>query len=90
MGIPETFYTDHGSDFTSEHMEQASADLEIALAFSEVGMPRGRGKIQRFIRTVNQMLLCGLPGYTPAGLPSDHAILTMSALEAGLQRFILD
>jgi putative transposase len=90
MGIPETFYTDHGSDFTSEHLEQVSADLEIALVFSEAGMPRGRGKIERFFRTVNQMLLCGLPGYTPAGLPSDQAILTMSALEAELQRFILD
>jgi putative transposase len=71
-------------------LEQVSADLEIALMFSEAGMPRGRGKIERFFRTVNQMLLCGLPGYTPAGLPSDHAILTMSALEAELQHFILD
>jgi putative transposase len=52
-GIPETFYTDHGSDFTSEHLEQVSADLEISLVFSEPGMPRGRGKIERFFRTVN-------------------------------------
>jgi hypothetical protein len=43
-GIPETFYTDHGSDFTSEHLEQVSADLEMALVFSEPGMLRGRGK----------------------------------------------
>jgi putative transposase len=89
-GIPETFYTDHGSDFTSEHLEQVSADLEIALVFSEPGMPRGRGKIERFFRTVNQMLLCALPGYTPGGRPPDQAILTVSALEAELQRFILD
>ena len=89
-GIPESFYTDHGSDFTSDHLEQVSADLEISLVFSEPGMPRGRGKIERFFRTVNQMLLCGLPGYTPAGLPPDHAVLTVSAFEAELQRFILD
>ena len=62
----------------------------MALVFSEPGMPRGRGKIERFFRTVNQMLLCGLPGYTPAGLPSDHAVLTVSAFEAKLQHFILD
>src|SRR5438067_326371 len=24
-GIPSTFYTDHGSDFTSQHMEQVAA-----------------------------------------------------------------
>jgi len=89
-GIPETFYTDHGSDFTSEHLEQVSADLEMALAFSEPGMPRGRGKIERFFRTLNQMLLCHLPGYTPASMPPDHALLTVSAFEAELQRFILD
>jgi putative transposase len=89
-GIPETFYTDHGRDFTSEHLEQVSADLKISLVFSEPGMPRGRGKIERFFRTVNQMLLCGLPGYTPAGLPPDHVVLTMSAFEAKLQHFILD
>jgi putative transposase len=62
----------------------------MVLVFSEPGMPRGRGKIERFFRTVNQMLLSGLPGYTPAGIPADHAILTVSAFEAALQRFILD
>ena len=90
MGIPAIFYSDNGSDFTSEHLEQVSADLKMSLVFSEPGMPRGRGKIERFFRTVNQMLLCGLPGYTPAGLPPDHSILTVSAFEARLQQFILD
>jgi putative transposase len=89
-GIPVMFYTDHGRDFTSDHLEQVSADLHMGLVFSEPGMPRGRGKIERFFRTVNQMLLCGLPGYTPAGLPPAHAVLTVSAFEAELQRFILD
>jgi len=89
-GIPATFYTDHGSDFTSHHLEQVSAELKMALVFSEPGMPRGRGKIERFFRTINQLLLCGLPGYTPAGRPSEHAILTVAAFEAELQQFILD
>ncbi|HEX6826624.1 MAG TPA: transposase family protein, partial [Nitrospiraceae bacterium] len=52
-GIPMTFYTDHGSDFTSHHLEQVSADLKMGLVFSEVGMPRGRGRIERFFRTIN-------------------------------------
>jgi putative transposase len=89
-GIPATFYTDHGRDFTSVHLEQVSADLAMVLVFSEPGMPRGRGKIERFFRTINQRLLCGLPGYTPAGLPSDHTVLTVSTFEARLQHFILD
>jgi putative transposase len=89
-GIPGTFYTDHGSDFTSHHLEQVSADLTMALVFSEAGMPRGRGRIERFFRTINQMLLCGLPGYTPAGSPTGQSLLTLSAFEAHLQQFILD
>jgi putative transposase len=62
----------------------------MSLVFSEPGMPRGRGKIERFFRTVNQMLLCALPGYTPAGMPPEHTILPGSAFEAKLQQFILD
>jgi putative transposase len=38
-GIPETFYTDHGRDFTSQHLEQVSLDLKIGLVFSAVGGP---------------------------------------------------
>lgn len=64
-GIPRVFYTDHGSDFTSRHMEQVAADLKIELIFSEVGFPRGRGKIERFFQTVEQLLLPDVPGYTP-------------------------
>ena len=80
-GIPETFYTDHGSDFTSHHLEQVSADLRMELVFSQAGMPRGRGKIERFFRSLNQLFLCGLPGYTPAGSACPRPTLTLSALE---------
>jgi putative transposase len=55
--VPETLYTDHGSDFTSKHIEQVSIDLKIKLIFSEIGTPRGRGKIERFFRTLNQKLV---------------------------------
>ncbi len=43
-GIPSVFYTDHGSDFTSKHLEQVAADRRMELVFSEKGEPRGRGK----------------------------------------------
>jgi putative transposase len=90
MGIPAAFYSDNGSDFTSQHLEQVGADLHMVLVFSEPGMPRGRGKIERFFGTVNQMLLCGLPGYTPAGLPAAHTVFSVAAFETQLERFILD
>jgi putative transposase len=89
-GIPETFYTDHGSDFTSQHLEQVSADLRMKLVFSQVGMPRGRGRIERFFRTVNQLFLCTLPGYAPAGTGRVTPALTLSALEERLFAFLVE
>lgn len=56
-GIPAAFYTDHGSDFTSKHIEQVCVDLKTKLIFSAIGQPRGRGKIERFFRTLNQTLI---------------------------------
>jgi transposase InsO family protein len=66
-GIPDVLYTDNGSDFTSRHLEQVGADLKIRLVFSIPGRPRGRGRIERFFSTVNEMFLCELEGYAPPG-----------------------
>ena len=66
-GIPGILYTDHGSDFTSQHLEHVCADLKIQPIFSQIGQPRGRGRIERFFNTINQRLLARLPGYAPAG-----------------------
>ena len=61
--IPTVFYTDHGSDFTSKHMEQVAVDLGIELIFSEKGVPRGRGKIERFLGklALRASFTCSLP-----------------------------
>ena len=38
-------------------------DLKIRLMFSTPGKPQGRGRIERFFRTVNEMFVCELDGY---------------------------
>ena len=89
-GIPEVLYTDHGSDFTSKHLEQVCADLKICPVFSQVGQPRGRGRIERFFNTVNQLLLCRLPGYAPAGFATKVTpVLDMQGLHQALEHFVL-
>ena len=87
-GIPSVFYTDHGSDFTSKHMEQVAADLGIELIFSEKGMPRGRGKIERFFRSVNELFLQDLPGYCPKGHQAE-AHLSLSVFEQKFRTWLL-
>jgi len=90
-GIPGIFYTDHGSDFTSNHIEQVCADLKMQLIFSSVGMPRGRGKVERFFQTVEQLLLHRLPGYAPEGGKSvTPPALTLADFEAYFLAFLLD
>ncbi len=90
-GIPATFYTDHGSDFTSQHLAQVALDLKIVLVFSAVGRPQGRGRIERFFGTVNQLFLSDQPGYTPAGTPPPLAPpLTLGTLNGRFRAFLLD
>lgn len=88
-GIPGILYSDHGSDFTSRHLEQVAADLKIRLVNSMVGRPRGRGKIERFFESVSQVLLPRLPGYGPGGNPQ-KAGLTLAEMTAELEKFLVD
>jgi putative transposase len=90
-GIPNVLYIDHGSDFTSRHLEQVSADLKIQLVFSLPGKPRGRGRIERFFLTVNEMFLCELDGYAPAGgAVRGKPALTLAEFDTKLRTFFLD
>jgi putative transposase len=37
-GIPDMLYVDHGSDFTSKHLDQVAASLRFRIVYSAVGM----------------------------------------------------
>ena len=87
-GIPQVLYTDHGSDFTSRHLEQVAVDLKIRLIFSTAGKPRGRGKIERFFRSLSQVFLSRLPGYGP-GRTRGSAVLTLPELDQELERYLI-
>lgn len=87
-GIPEILYSDNGADFTSKHLEQVAADLKIQLVFSTPGKPQGRGKIERFFRTVDEMFLCDLDGY--AGKGRRHPCLTLGQLKNLFRTFLLE
>lgn len=88
FGIPEVLYTDNGSDFTSIHLEQVAADIKMRLIFSTKGHPRGRGRIERFFETVNQMFLCTLPGYIQGGAVRGQPELTLAELDRRFGEFL--
>jgi putative transposase len=91
-GIPSVLHVDHGSDFTSRHLEQVMADLRIRPVFSLPGQPRGRGKVERYMGTINQMCLAALPGYAPRGTKdrAGQAQLTLAELDVAIGSFIVE
>lgn len=53
-GIPDTFYTDNGKIFTSEHMKEVCANLGIHLAHARPYAAYSKGKIERFFLTLQK------------------------------------
>ncbi|TGY38419.1 transposase [Microbacterium laevaniformans] len=87
-GIPDVLHVDHGSDFTSHHLERTAIELHIRIIHSTVGRPQGRGKIERFFRTINTELLTALPGHLGPGNRSPHPVLDLAALDQAIGTFI--
>jgi putative transposase len=61
-GLPRKLYVDNGPAFRSLHLEHIAASLGIALIHSRPYKPEGRGKIERFFRTVREEFLTGFRG----------------------------
>ena len=59
-GIPKVVYLDNGSAMVSAQLLRALASLGIQLTHSKPGQPAGRGKIERFFRTVREQFLIEL------------------------------
>ena len=80
-GIPDVLYVDHGSDFTSKHLEQVAVDLHFELVYSTIARPQGRGKVERLFGTLNTELLPDLPGHLVHGKPAKPPRLSLSELD---------
>ena len=59
-GVPTSIYVDNGSAFVDAWLLRACAVLGIKLVHSTPGRPQGRGKIERFFRTVREQFLVEL------------------------------
>src|ERR1700681_4508243 len=56
-GVPASIYVDNGSAFVDAWLLRACAKLGVRLVHSTPGRPQGRGKIERFFRTVREQFL---------------------------------
>jgi transposase InsO family protein len=78
-GLPKRLYVDNGAVYRSHHLELVCAKLGITLIHSRPYVPQGRGKIERFFRTVRMQFL-------PLLSPQDTA--SLEALNRRLWAFI--
>jgi transposase InsO family protein len=70
-GIPKRLYVDNGAVFRSHHLALVCAKLGITLIHARPYQPQGKGKQERFFRTVRMRLL---PTLTTADLSSLEAL----------------
>lgn len=57
FGLPQRFYTDNGPCYASRHLKVVCARLGIQLCHTPPYRPQGRGKVERFFRTVREQFL---------------------------------
>jgi transposase InsO family protein len=60
-GLPRRLYVDNGSAFRTKHLERICASLGMALIHTPPYTPQGRGKIERFFRSVRDRFLPTCP-----------------------------
>ncbi len=63
-GLPRKLYVDNGSAFRSRKLEYVTASVNIALIHAKPYQPQGKGKIERWHKTVRSGFLPGFTGKT--------------------------
>lgn len=56
-GVPRKLYVDNGASFRSHRLQLGCAALEVGLTYARPYRPQGKGKIERFFRTVRMQFL---------------------------------
>jgi transposase InsO family protein len=67
-GLPERLYVDNGAAFRGHHLALVCAKLGVALIHARPYQPQGKGKLERWFRTVRAQLIPTLSGEDTASL----------------------
>ena len=69
-GLPRKLYVDNGAAFRSKHLQYITASLAITLIHAKPYKPQGKGKIERWFKTVRSRFLTSC---TATSLPQLNA-----------------
>jgi transposase InsO family protein len=67
-GLPQRLYVDNGANYRSRHLALVCAKLGIALIHARPYQPQGKGKLERWFRTVRAQLIANLAPEDTASL----------------------
>lgn len=67
-GIPKRLYVDNGAAFRSQHLALVCAKLGIALIHATPRSPQGKGKMERWFRTVRMQLMPVIDAAAPLSI----------------------
>jgi putative transposase len=79
-GCPHKLYVDNGSAYTSSQLAWSAATLGIKIVHSAPGRPQGRGKIERWNRTVRDQFLVEIDTTAGDGETGGGACASLEAL----------
>lgn len=96
-GVVAELVVDGGVEFHSDELQGVCFELNIEQHFSPRKTPWFKGKVERFMGTVNRGTTIVAPGKTFDGIveredydPKQHAVLTMSTLEHIVVKWVVD
>jgi putative transposase len=81
-GLPRQVYVDNGAMFIDAQLRRACAVLGIRLVHSRPGQPAGRGKIERFFRSVRDQFLVEIAAPTGIGATAGTAVTSLAELNS--------
>ena len=75
-GVPRSVYVDNGAAYVASPLLRTCAVLGVQLVHSRPGRPEGRGKIERFFRTVRDQFLVEIGLRPPDDLEAMNRLFT--------------
>lgn len=96
-GLINELVCDNGLEFHAQDLEAACAELGTHVIYCPTRAPQMKGRIERFLKTLNYGLIHVQPGTTFARYDKRHAydsaamaVLTLEALQEIIHRWIID
>lgn len=96
-GVMRELAVDNGTEFHSKSLENACLSLGIEIHYAPRKVPWFKGKIERFLGTLNKGVAHGVPGTTFGNIfekddydPSKHAVISLSRLQEIIHIWIVD